>query len=358
MYVERTFGANIMSENCALNFALRSCRATWQWHWWFFFLFLLLSALGAPCSSAQTRHWNFGQRDRASECLGQILKRKILVYQVMSDVNPSVCEGGTAEAAIEWLKGHDLGLAIGQEWALVGHQLPRELKDVVVTVRVTAPSLTQDQQDHLCSALVEQSRFIPVGYGIIKHPDGWLTADILLCYRVEPLPGDKSGALRMVALLRQQDQYNRLSFVEMQGSEFQVKWDSGELDAENVGIEFDDVDGAGNMEIVATGERPNDIGEPKNDVLAVFDLEGNELTRQEKCLLYGYAPKRADEMVCPIEGADVSFMTGTIPWKIKVEDSDTSGRAKSTIYKLVKDERRYVRVIPPNAISQKKSSEP
>jgi hypothetical protein len=69
-------------------------------------------------------------------------------------------------------------------------------------------------------------------------------------------------------------------------------------------------------------------------------------------------PRAPSILVCPIEGADVSFMTGTIPWKIKVEDSDTSGRAKSTIYKLVKDKRRYVRVIPPNAISQKKSSEP
>jgi hypothetical protein len=346
-----------MSKNCASKFALQSCRATWQRRW-FFFPFLLLLVLGAPSASAQIKHWNFGQRDRASECLGKILKRKILVNQVLSDIDPSVCEGGTAEAAIEWLRGHGLRLAIGQEWALIGNQLPNELKDVVVTVRVTAPSFTQDQQDHLCSALLKQSRFIPVGYGIIKHPDGSLTADILLRYRVELLPGDKSSALRMVALLRQQDQYNRISFVEMQDAEFQVKWDSGELDAENVGIEFDDVDGDGNKEIVAKGERPTDIREPKNDVLAVFDLKGDELTREEKCLLYGYTPKRADEMVCPIEGADVSFITETIPWKIKVEDTDTSGLAKNTTYKLMKDKRRYVRVVPPNALSQKKSSEP
>jgi len=83
--------------------------------------------------------------------------------------------------------------------------------------------------------------------------------------------------------------------------------------------------------------------------LAIFDTMGTELTRQDKCPGNGYLPERAEEMVCPIEGPEVSFITGVIPWEIEASQEETSGRAKNTIYRHLKKERRYVAIASPKA---------
>src|SRR6266481_5706931 len=271
-----------------------------------FFLSLFLLSLSAPRASGQVKHWNLGKRDRVSECVGRILKRKVLIYELVS-VDPFVCESVTAEGVMKRLEEKGLRVIANDQWALISDRLPSAGKIIVVT-RLTAPGLTKDQQDHLQATLMQQSRFIPVGYGIDKEADGSQTVDILLHYMVTVMPRDTPGALRMVVLLRQSDR-NRIIFIEMQDGEFEVKWDSGELDADSVGIEFDDVDGDGKPEIVAMGEDAVDIGATNYDVLAVFDLEGRELTRQAENLRAGSNTERAEEMVCPIEGRSPSLLS-------------------------------------------------
>ncbi len=322
----------------------------------FSYLSLFLVSLSTPPASAQVKHWNMGARDRVAECVGRILKRKVLIYAGTS-VDASVCEVETAEGVLKHLEEKGLKVISNDQWTMISDGLPNTGK-IIVVPRLTAPALTKDEQDRLQAALMQQSRFIPAEYAIDRETDGSQTIDILLHYAVTVMPGGARGALRMVVLLRQSDR-NRIIFTEMHDGEFEVKWDSGELDADSVGIEFDDVDGDGKQEIVAMGERPVDYGSPNNDVLAVFDVEGRELTRQEKCLIYEYtALKRDEEMVCPIEGADISFITGTIPWEIEVSQSETSGHAKSTIYILTKEKGRYVAIVSPRAKSARKSTKP
>jgi hypothetical protein len=320
-----------------------------------FLSFFLLSLLTPPLW-AQVKHWNSGQRDRVAECVGRILERKALI-DVGSSVDASICEGETAEGVVKRLGEKSLKLISNDQWVLVSDNLPSTGKIIVVT-RLTAPELTRVQQDLLETILIEQSRFIPVEYALDREADGSQTVDILLDYDVTVMPGNAPGVLRMAVLLHQSD-VNRIIFVETQNGAFDVKWDSGELDAAKVDVDFDDVDGDGNEEIVVTGERSLDYDSPKDHVLAVFDAEGRELTRQEKCTNYEYAATRSEaELVCPIEGVDVSFITETVPWEIEASRGGTSGKMKSTIFRLMKEKGRYVAVASPTAKSALKNAKP
>jgi hypothetical protein len=307
---------------------------------------LFLLPLCMPPVSAQVKHWNFGQRDRVADCVGRILKRKVLI-SAASSIDASACEGETAEGVMKSLAEMSLKVISNDQWVLISDKLPSAGK-LIVVARVTAPELSKDQQDRLHAVLAQQTRIIPVEYALDREADGSQTVDILLQYAVTVMPGNTPEAPRMVALLHQSDR-NRIIFVETHNGEFEAKWDTGELDAEKVGMEFDDVDGDGKQEIVATGERPVDYDSPKNDILAVFDVEGSELTRQEKC---------EAELVCPIEGVEVSFITGRVPWEIEVSQGETASNTKSTIYRLMKEKRRYVAIVPPSAKSVPKSANP
>jgi hypothetical protein len=324
----------------------------------FWSLFLLFSPSFAR---AQVKHLNFGTSDRISECLGRILKRKVLLSSVPSDFDVSVCEGMTAEGLLARLKAKNLDVILNDEWAVIcGFAMAHGVKRIIVEPQLAAPTLTKDQQTRLEDVLLEQSRFISVNLlsDVRSEADKSLTAHIPLRYQVHVLPEDTSGQLRMVVLLRQFNYSgrNRLAFVELRDGEFALKWDSGELEAESVGIELDDVLGDGRVEIVAMGELATDIGAPKDDVLAVFEVDGNELTRQEECFGKGFFAQWREEMVCPIAGSEVSFITDVSPWQINVSGWLASTDAKTTIFRLVAEKKRYVAIrSPKRKPSQKKS---
>lgn len=273
--------------------------------------------------------------------------------------DPSLCESETPEGVLERLKAKNLAVILNDQWALVRDSTTlSDVKRIIVEPQLAAPTLTKDQQARLLSVLMEQSRFVPVVFDTRREADKSLTALISLRYQVHVLPSQMPGMLSLVVLLRQFNSsgYNRLAFAEWHDGEFAVKWDSGQLDAVSVGVEFDDIEGNGEQEIVAMGERFVDFDAPKDDVLAVFDVEGNELTRQKNCPGNGFYPERAEVMVCPIEGADVSFITGKTPWEIDVSDGEDPSNAKTTTYRLVAAKKRYVAVGSPDAKSPQKKS--
>jgi hypothetical protein len=310
-------------------------------------LFLMLPLV--PSAPAQVRHLNFGTSDRISECLGRILKRKVLLADISADLDASICEGETVEGLLERLKAKNVDVLLNDQWAVIGNSvMTRGVTKIIVEPQLSAPTLTKDQQARLQDVLIAQSRFIPVNLlsDVRREADKSLTAHIPLRYQVHVLPGETSELVRMVVLLRQFNYSgrNRLALVELRGGAFSVKWDSGELEAESVGIELDDVVGDGSVEIVAMGERAVDIGTPKDDVLAVFEVDGNELTRQEECFGKAYFAKWREEMVCPIEGSEISFITDVRPWQIEVSGWLSAPTAKTTTFKLITEKKRYVAV--------------
>jgi len=323
-------------------------------------LFLMLPF--TPSVPAQVRHLNFGTSDRTSECLGRILKREVLLADILPDLDASICESETVEGLLERLKAKNVDVLLNDKWAVIcGFGQANGVKRIVVEPQLAAPTLlTKDQQTRLQDVLPDQSRFISVNLlsDVRSEADKSLTAHIPLRYQVHVLPEETSGLLRMVVLLRQFNSSgrNRLAFVELRDGEFAVKWDSGELEAESVGIELDDVLGDGRVEIVAMGELATDIGAPKDDVLAVFEVDGNELTRQEECFGKGFFAQWREEMVCPIAGSEVSFITDVSPWQINVSGWLASTDAKTTIFRLVAEKKRYVAIrSPKRKPSQKKS---
>jgi hypothetical protein len=55
---------------------------------------------------------------------------------------------------------------------------------------------------------------------------------------------------------------------------------------------------------------------------------------------------------------DVSFITETVPWEIEASRGGTSGKVKSTIFRLMKEKGRYVAVASPTAKSALKNAKP
>jgi hypothetical protein len=272
-----------------------------------------------------------------------------LLSNVPSDFDVSVCESKTVEELLERLKAKNLDVILNDQWAVIcGFGQANGVKRIIVEPQVAAPTLTKDQQTRLQDVLLEQSRFIPVNLvsDVRREPDKSLTAHIPLRYQVHILPTGTSGLLSMVVLLRQFNSSgrNRLAFVEWTDGQFTVKWDSGEFEAESVGIELDDIVGDGRVEIVAMGERAVDIGAPKDDVLVVFEVDGNELTRQEECFGKSFFAQWREEMVCPIEGSEISFRTDVRPWQIEVSGWLSAPTAKITAFKLVPEKKRYVAI--------------
>lgn len=314
-----------------------------------FFSSLFLLLFFPPSAPAQVRHLNFGTSDRTSECLGRILKRKVLLADIPADLDASLCESETVEGLLERLKAKNVDVLLNDQWAVIcGFGQANGVKRIVVEPQLAAPTLTKDQQTRLQDVLLDQSRFISVNLvsDVRREPDRSLTAHIPLRYQVHVLPEETSGLLRMVVLLRQFDYSgrNRLAFVEWSDGQFTMKWDSGELEAESVGIELDDIVGDGRVEIVTMGERAVDIGAPKDDVLAVFGVDGNELTRQEECFGKSFFAQWREEMVCPIEGSEISFITDVRPWQIEVSGWLSAPAAKITTFKLVREKKRYVAI--------------
>jgi hypothetical protein len=318
---------------------------------------LIACVLWVSGARGQVKHWNMGATDRVAECASEILKHRVLITVPAPKLDPSICDGANADELRRRFKSAGARLVSNEKWiwvfgaATVAQPEGASGKSLqlVVETQLRTDSLSNEEQEELLKLLTAQTRFVPISaYPFQQQADGSWQVSIVLGYEVHEMPGGSAETAKLAVIHRQSNEagYNRLIFVEERDGKLDIKWDSGELDAQSVGLEFDDILGNGKQQIVATGEVTEDVGEPSLDVFAMFDTEGNELTRQEECPGAGHF--RAEQMVCPIQGNEVSLVTDKHPWAIEVKNSAGEGQQeKVTHFHFVTDTGRYAAVATP-----------
>ncbi|MGH9865871.1 MAG: hypothetical protein ACRD4H_10705, partial [Candidatus Acidiferrales bacterium] len=166
--------------------------------------------------------------------------------------------------------------------------------------------LTPSEQEEISRTIEEAARWPPIfpidwieGGRKRVDPGGRVAVDINLQLDGSEL---KPGVKSVVAIFGEAAQTKRMVYGELRNGKYLMMWDSPLMGGGNLSLDYQDVDGDGKKEIIASwAELPN------GSATAIFTTEGGEITRQvcreEEQSLLG----RGIGFACPVHGEHVSL---------------------------------------------------
>ena len=306
---------------------------------------------------AEVRHYGVSDVTRFTSCTENVLhKRVILDSNLPFKELVSLCGKQTHDELVDLLKQHQVAVREDGNWAYLLHASyfgpwasytpeSEKLKWKHFQVEVSAHSadlqyhqneveLNTAQLSRLKDQILEQARPIPIFPPRTQSADeiAQIAFDLLVFVRHTR----KDAPSSVVVLLRQADDFavdGRIIYGE-QGPDGAVKllWDSPIVVSRFAEVSFLDVNGDGTEEIVLKAAYP--AGMRDLAAMTIFDIQGQELTRQSKCSvpdLYGYSQ---DDGTCPIvaESVDIDYSQGP-PFQIDANKMLLNG--KNAVFKLV-----------------------
>ena len=107
-------------------------------------------------------------------------------------------------------------------------------------------------------------------------------------------------------------------------------------------LTFEDVEGLGDKDIIVSGKYPVGANPPDFDAMSIFDLRGDEITRQDCKFTFDQTFNTYGDRACAIFGETVTLDCSSRPCTIfgDSEDAAITGRDRA-IYKLVNGKYAY-----------------
>lgn len=306
----------------------------------------LLLAFGGAVQG-QIKHYGVSDVTQFVSCAEKVLQRHVLLHPNMpfKQVTP-LCTHQSADEFRASLKANSVAVKEDGNWAYLlpasyfgpwenytpeGEKLHWKEFHVEVSIANADPKEQQTEIElkpevlaKLRDQVLEQARLFPI-FEPHTQSEGEV-ARIRIVLRAYVRHTRKDGPASLVLLMGERaaaddywDATGRIVYGEQQGNgAFQLLWDSPIVLARGGQISFQDVDGDGLEEIVLRSSYP--AGMRDLMAMSVFDLHGNELTRnlttvgnvKPHCAvpdLYGYS---AADGACPIvaEGVDFDYSHG------------------------------------------------
>jgi hypothetical protein len=309
--------------------------------WGFVPVAAIAGLLLAFASATQTQIKHFGVSDVTEfvSCAEKVLHQHVLLHPnlPLKQVIP-LCTNQSDDEFRASLKANSVAAKEDGNWAYLlparyfgpwesytpeGEKLHWKRLHIEVSIANADPKdqqteieLKPEALSKLRGQVLEQARLVPV-FEPHTQSEGEI-AQIGIALRAYVRHLRKEGPASLVLLITEAGDWaadGRIVYGEQQGDgSFQLLWDSPILVAKLVQISFLDVDGDGAEEIVLRSSYP--AGMRDLEAMSVFDLQGNELTRnlaatveskKPHCAvpdLYGYS---AADGTCPIVGEGVDF---------------------------------------------------
>jgi hypothetical protein len=298
----------------------------------------------SSATQAQIKHFGVSDVTEFVSCAEKALHERVLLHPnlPLKQVTP-LCTNQSGDEFRASLKARSIAVKEDGNWAYLlaakyfspwesytpeGEKLHWTKLHVDVSIANADPRDHQTEMELKPEALsklkgqvLEQARLIPI---FEPHTQSETeVAQIGITLRAYVRHARKDGPVSLVLLMSEAGDWaadGRLVYGEQQGDgSFRLLWDSPVVVAKLAQISFLDVDGDGAEEIVLRSSYP--AGMRDLEAMSVFDLDGNELTRnltstlesaKPHCAvpdLYGYS---AADGACPIvgEGVDFDYSTG------------------------------------------------
>jgi hypothetical protein len=332
----------------------------------------LLAAFPIPLH-AEIKHFSISDVTRFTACVENVLHKHVMLHPTLPLKEVVLlCTGQPQDVLVAAFKQHGVALREDGDWAYLlsasyfgpwPSYAPEsdKLKWAHFQVEVSAHSvdpkyhqneveLSVAQLSKLKEQVLAQARLVPVFEPHTQSPNE--IAKIAFDLQVLVRRTRKDAAASIVVLLREADDFSvagRIVYGEQQpDGSFKLVWDSPIVDARFPEVSFLDINGDGVEEIVLKAAYP--AGMHDLEAITVFDIQGQELTRQSHCFvpdLYGYSQ---DDGSCPIVAESVDFDYSHGP-PFDIDASTTVRNGKDAVFKLLNN--RFVHPNPSPRVGKK-----
>jgi hypothetical protein len=316
----------------------------------------LLSVFGVNLH-AQVKHLGVSEVTNFVSCAQNVLhKRVILDSNLPFKEFAALCGNQDHDAFINLLKQHQVAVREDGDWAYLLHasyfgpwtsytpesdRLKWKHFQVDVSARSADPQYHQNevilsaaQLIKLKEQVLDQARLIPIFPPRTQSENE--IAKIKFDLQVFVRHVRKDAPSSVVVLLREADDFSvagRITYGEQQSDgSFKLLWDSPILVARFSDVSFLDVNNDGVEEITVKGAYPGGMRDLA--AITIFNIQGQELTRQSRCLvpdLYGYSQEDGS---CPIVADSVDFDYSHGP-PFDIEATSTLVSGKDAVFKLL-----------------------
>jgi hypothetical protein len=293
----------------------------------------------ASATQAQIKHFGVSDVTEFVSCAEKVLHEHVLLHPnlPLQQVTP-LCRNQSGDEFRASLKANSVAVKEDKNWAYLlpakyfgpwesytpeGEKLHWTKFHVEVSIANADPKDQQTEMElkpetlsKLKTQVLEQARLIPI---FEPHTQSETeVAQIGIALRAYVRHTRKDGPVSLVLLMSEARDWaadGRMVYGEQQSDgSFQLLWDSPIVVAKLAQISFQDVDGDVVEEIVLRSSYP--AGVRDLEAMSIFDLHGNELTRnltatvesvKPHCAvpdLFGYS---AADGACPIVGEGVDF---------------------------------------------------
>ncbi len=281
---------------------------------------LLVWLLCVPCTLGQVQHTSKAQTDRFLLCARSIFRKPVYMTvdgpwfdaemkcssdreQVLRELEErkiAVFENESAVLLVPPRIRPDLG---PRRWRINWHKFDIKFHVMIFDdpIPLGSRALSKEEQDQIAKVILEQALVPPLvpGFAHVNGDTGEMNVALIL--DAHPLsPGTESVA----AVFGSARGKMRLVYGELAHGVYRMLWDTPVLGGPDLTLSYKDVDGDGIPEIVLRWTEAG--GNVIYDALAVFNIKGEELTRQQECnSTLPYAEPA--QFVCAIWGMNVSF---------------------------------------------------
>jgi hypothetical protein len=281
---------------------------------------VLVWLLCVPCCLAQVQHTSKAETDRFLLCARSIFHKPVYMTvdgpwvdaemkcssdrdQVLRELEErkiAVFENESAVLLVPPRIRPDLG---SRHWRIGWHKF--DIKFHVMNFDDPIPpgsrALTKEEQDQIAKVILDQALVPPLvpGFAHVNGDTGEINVALILdAHRL--LPGTES----IVGVFGSPRGKMRLVYGEIAHGVYRMLWDTPVLGGPDLALSYKDVDGDGIPEIVLRWTEAG--GNVIYDALTVFNIKGEELTRQQECnSTLPYA--ESAQFACAIWGINVSF---------------------------------------------------
>jgi hypothetical protein len=263
-------------------------------------------------TAAQVRHTSKGETDRFLLCSRSLFQKPVYTTVVGPWFDAAMkCSADRAEVLHEL---EERKIAVFENQSAILLLPPRIRPDIrwqkfdvklhVMNFDDPVPpgsrALSKEEQDQIAKVILEQALVPPLvpGFAHVAGDTGEMNVALILdAHRLSP------ETESVVAVFGPARGKMRLVYGELTHGVYRMLWDTPLLGGPDLTLSYKDVDGDGIPEIVLRWTEAG--GNVIYDALAVFNVKGEELTRQQECFLSPVAEPA--EFACAIWGASVHF---------------------------------------------------